>query len=233
VSDVFGKKARLIDAQQGIQVLVIRAAVVVCRIMIAFLPPGFDQMPARNELALERTRARRIVTADLELAGASGEAVADPALQDRIVVMQGGVGEVKRVAVGYAVTNVDFAGSERHKGESGQQADKYDSIHDGILHPCRLTELEQASVICRRISTINQAGDNNQHRAKPAGARPEDEQERHANCEATGQDRDKSDHGSISEDTRVALPASYGSGKPAGNDSLRKARITGNRVLER
>ena len=49
--------------------------------------PGLDQVPPGRELAAVITVARRVVAADLELAGGLHQAVGDPALEHGVIVI--------------------------------------------------------------------------------------------------------------------------------------------------
>ena len=65
----------------------------------------------------------RIIATDSQLAGASCQAITDPALQRRVIVGQGALGEIKGVAVCDAIAHVYFtaAGSD---GEATNESDK-------------------------------------------------------------------------------------------------------------
>lgn len=101
---VFGEKAGLLNDAQGAEIFIRNRL-----ILLLFFVPGVDQVFSGNKFALETAGARRIIAADLELAGAFHQAVCYPALKRRVIVNESAGRKIERIAVRNPVTGVDFA----------------------------------------------------------------------------------------------------------------------------
>ena len=104
VGGVFAKEAGGLYCGQYVQVIIGNLL-----ILLLFLGPRIDQMASRPEFAVKTARPRWIFSANLELAGAFHQAVGHPALEGRIVVVEGTGCEVEGIPIRDAVTRIDFA----------------------------------------------------------------------------------------------------------------------------
>lgn len=100
--------------------------------------PGVEHQTPCRQFAIERALPRGILATDEKFAGASREAVADPALQRRIIVGQRALGKVERVAVRDAVAHINFAVTGR-QGDAKQEAGKthtaaYEIVNEPALN---------------------------------------------------------------------------------------------------
>lgn len=118
---VFRQEAGVFDVAQCVEVVIGER-----RILRPLLFPGLDQMTARAEFAVETAGPGGIGAADFQLAGAADQAVGDPALKGRIVVLIRTGGEVKRVAIGHTVARVNLAVT----GAEQNYRDQDDRSHD-------------------------------------------------------------------------------------------------------
>ncbi len=115
---VFAEETGLLNLAQSIQILIRNR-----RILKEFLLPGINEMASRLEFTVETARPRRIIAANLELAGAFHQAVGHPTLESRVVIGEGAGRKVEDIAVRHTIARIDFAAAS-DKWEKQQKAIK-------------------------------------------------------------------------------------------------------------